>query len=1168
MAQSRFIRNEELKIQNESLRSPSTGPNFKSSLPEEDKTSKFLNNFSICEQANMFFETRSSNSSESSYDGCHGSFNRQRTTSEMNGGELRVFVSYEQSRSFSTHNPPIQASVLKLSCAEGKSEAMNGASTFLPSSANEISPMHASALQHAKQRRLQSSPDNTLSTGCDQLHRSTCHFCRMSGSLRCTRCKQVYYCSVECQRKDWQMHSVVCKLVKHNADKVEDSAKSLDEIKKKENLCMNTSKTEERGKKTMYSDLTTLELKKNMKIVGTVTQFNNPSEFYIQVKSPEVLSNINKLSVKLKDYNGINQGEYIPAKGEVSVGQYTLDQTWYRVLIKEVDILKKSALVLYIDYGNGENLLLNRIKRLHQDIAHIPPCAIKCCVANVLPAEEKWNANCSKAIAPFLIGKCCSFTVIDVLVDEMPYFVVDVVLADSGKHLHEILLEIGCSLNSKSRSSNKENSVTGSTVEKISIQEKKLEHKGLDHSGCQTRKVILPSIGDTFLGMVAHIQTPGDFFCQQMGNGCKLTELQVSLGEYCDTISATPDFCPAVGDLCCAQFTEDKQWYRASVLSYISEKTALVGYVDYGNIEVLPLNKLRPIIPKLMELPVQAIKCTLAGVKPASGTWSTESTSVMKKLVQNKVLTIRVINEKDKTFVVKLTDESRTPTINVSKYLLELGCVVEEATTVPAVLETSTGTLQKMRGQQLDKIDWSRVTLTAKQVVNVFVCVLHNPSKFYCQLLDNNGLNALEELNISLAAYCQKTAPNISKVTKGDVCCAYFSGDGRWYRALVKEASSFEAFKVLFVDYGNCEEVTLDKIRQITSTFMKLPFQAIKCSLSGVRPINKEWTAEATTTLETFTAGKKIQARVVSLTRNGVEVELIDNSESGPIVISEYLIKNNLALKKEIVSDLNVQPGELTDSDSQGCIQWTTTEFPVGETVPIHVLDVTNPGLFYAVPTKMKVDLQRLHKLMTGLADYCNSQNDSSFKPKVGEPCCARFTGDDTWYRAVVLEVSVSEVKVAYADYGNVEILPLSRLLPITAPYLELPFQILKCSIAGIMELDGKCSILAAEKLKSFLLNECVTITVKGVNKNIHIVTVKKKSGTHTMNVADELVIENSAKDSNIENRCVKNTKCCCMELRKQVTKLEQIIYFLLKDRFGEEKVPEMIKLFEEAVLE
>lgn len=57
--------------------------------------------------------------------------------------------------------------------------------------------------------------------------------------------------------------------------------------------------------------------------------------------------------------------------------------------------------------------------------------------------------------------------------------------------------------------------------------------------------------------------------------------------------------------------------------------------------------------------------------------------------------------------------------------------------------------------------------------------------------------------------------------------------------------------------------------------------------------------------------------------------------------------------------------------------------------------------------------------------------------------------GDDNWYRAVVLEVGVSEAKVIYADYGNVEMLPFSRLLPITASYLELPPQIFKCSIAG-----------------------------------------------------------------------------------------------------------------------
>lgn len=62
-------------------------------------------------------------------------------------------------------------------------------------------------------------------------------------------------------------------------------------------------------------------------------------------------------------------------------------------------------------------------------------------------------------------------------------------------------------------------------------------------------------------------------------------------------------------------FSEDDQWYRASVLAYASEESVLVGYVDYGNFEILSLKRLCSITPKLLELPMQAIKCVLAGRK-------------------------------------------------------------------------------------------------------------------------------------------------------------------------------------------------------------------------------------------------------------------------------------------------------------------------------------------------------------------------------------------------------------------------------------------------------------------------------------------------------------------------------------------------------------------------
>ncbi|KAJ7325220.1 hypothetical protein JRQ81_018240 [Phrynocephalus forsythii] len=893
-------------------------------------------------------------------------------------------------------------------------EAMNSLN-MLSSAAKAKNPAPSS-----KQKRLQSSPDTVLSLVCDphlnSLHKPTCHFCGLFGSLRCRKCKQIYYCSVDCQRKDWQIHSMVCKPIELNSDKVEDNAKSPDEIKKKEGeLSVNTNRTEEQNKATMFSDLTPLGLKKFMKIEGIVTEFFNPSEFYVQIKSPEVLSNIRKLTEKLKDCGGNNLDEYIPTKGEVSIAEYSVDKRWYRVLIKEVDIHQKSVEVLYIDYGNEEKVSLSKIKQLDKDIAHFPPCAIKCCVSNIPKTTERWNAKIRNIVGPVLIGESCSLTILNILTDEMPYFDVDVILLSSGKHLDKLIMEMYHEWISKAVRNKKDKASTSSILEKVSIQDKRTENK--DHSGCLTPKVISLAIGDVFLGMVAHIQTPGDFFCQHIENGCKLAALQGSLHEHCEKLSAIPDFHPAVGDMCCAQFTEDKQWYRASVLSYISETTVLVGYVDYGNVEVLQLCQLRPVIPKLMELSLQAIKCTLAGVKPATATWSAEATSVMKKLLQNKVVSVKVMDKKDNTFVVEITDESVTPCIDVSRYLLKSGFAVQESPTDLKVVKPniSLGEVNVLSaGETVDKVDWSRVTLKPQQVVDVMVCVLYNPSEFYCQLLTNNDLNALKDLNISLAEYCQKTAPRISKVTKGDLCCAYFSGDGRWYRALVLDATTLKLCKVQFVDYGNYEEITLDKVRQISSSFMKLPFQAIRCCLSGVRPTKKDWTKEAIATLQICTAGKKLQAKVVSIIADSTEVELIDISSSKPIIINHILINEDLAVKNEM-SNQSLMAGELAATDFQEVspwTQWITTEFAVDETLSVHVLDVVNPGLWYVVPAQLKVDEQKLCKLRTELADYCNSQNEHTFKPEIGQACCARFTGDDNWYRAVVLGISVSEVKL------------------------------------------------------------------------------------------------------------------------------------------------------------
>uniref|UniRef100_A0A8C3PH90 Tudor domain containing 1 n=1 Tax=Calidris pygmaea TaxID=425635 RepID=A0A8C3PH90_9CHAR len=836
----------------------------------------------------------------------------------------------------------------------------------------------------------------------------TCHHCGLFGSLRCSQCKQIYYCSADCQKKDWSTHSVVCE---------PGNSTSVDFLK-----------TEEPIKKIMLWDLQTLGIKKAMEVQGTVTEFKSPSEFYIQMSSPEVLDQINKLYVKLQDCYGntVIQEQYIAIKGEVCVARCSLDQTWNRALVKDVDILQKKAQVFYIDHGNEENVPLSWVKALHKDMELLfPPCAIKCSFANYDPKEKGWNEGIT-SFSSQLMGKRCSVTVVDILQEElMLSFAVDIVLPDFGKYL----VAWGLSKGSK---------------EKIPKDEEFL------HCANSVTEYLCTSVIITRLRMFQnlYILTSG-----------QLAELQVSLNEHCDKFPSSPAFRPAVGNVCCAQFTEDNLWYRAAVVEYVSEDTVLVGYIDYGNREVLPLTKLRPMIPRLMDLPAQAIKCTLAGIKPPLGAWTSKTTLLMNQLVKDKVFTVKVVDKDDVRFVVELVDASVTPVINVSSCLIEKGCAAGESKmALPAIRVSDV----KANGEYdcVLVCKWSKLTL--KQTVDVIVCTLYNPGEFYCQISNNSELLALNSLNKSLSEYCQKTPPNIIKPENGDPCCALFSDDGNWYRALVQNVTSDGTVKVFFVDYGNVEEVPLDKIRPISSSFLKLPFQGIKCWLSGIKPGSSKWIPEATARFHRYTAGIKLQARVTSLSSDGAGVELIDNSTGHPKVINEILTSEKLAVK-EILQDKKNFPNKSDNKkvkhklSSVHCIfllflletslgHWKPIELAVDETVSVCVTEVISPDLFYAVPVQTKGKEKSSLQLIE-LEGYCKSCKNQPFKPKLGDACCARFSGDGRWYRALVLKASQSVVKVLFADYGNTETLPLSEVLPITDSYLKLPFQTITCSL-------------------------------------------------------------------------------------------------------------------------
>ncbi|XP_063163878.1 tudor domain-containing protein 1-like [Candoia aspera] len=130
MAQRLQIKNKEFKSPNHSLRSPSTSPNFKNIVLDEEKAPPLLNNFSICKQAKLFVANRGSGSVENNLDG----YDHKIISLNVTGGGVKAPP--ENSLQFVTQFPPSQSPVSKLSSPEGNFKIMNTSS-----STKKISPV-------------------------------------------------------------------------------------------------------------------------------------------------------------------------------------------------------------------------------------------------------------------------------------------------------------------------------------------------------------------------------------------------------------------------------------------------------------------------------------------------------------------------------------------------------------------------------------------------------------------------------------------------------------------------------------------------------------------------------------------------------------------------------------------------------------------------------------------------------------------------------------------------------------------------------------------------------------------------------------------------------------------------------------------------------------------
>ncbi|KAM3860004.1 tudor and KH domain-containing protein [Diretmus argenteus] len=131
--------------------------------------------------------------------------------------------------------------------------------------------------------------------------------------------------------------------------------------------------------------------------------------------------------------------------------------------------------------------------------------------------------------------------------------------------------------------------------------------------------------------------------------------------------------------------------------------------------------------------------------------------------------------------------------------------------------------------------------------LEVYVSAVENPNHFWIQILGVRSLQ-LDKLTEEMSRFYNNGSPTeqrVESIVVGDIVAAPYQLHETWNRARVLGVLGSGLVDLYYVDFGDNKELPRDSLRSMRSDFLSLPFQAIECSLAGVRPAGEVWTEEA-----------------------------------------------------------------------------------------------------------------------------------------------------------------------------------------------------------------------------------------------------------------------------------------------------------------------------------
>ncbi|XP_077073070.1 RING finger protein 17 isoform X4 [Siphateles boraxobius] len=624
---------------------------------------------------------------------------------------------------------------------------------------------------------------------------------------------------------------------------------------------------------------------------------------------------------------------------------------------------------------------------------------------------------------------------------------------------------------------------------------------------------VTPKINVEFNAMVSHVNSPSDFYVQQVEN-MEYLLLHSKLQDCYSHPNAAQEFqiyCPSISHACVASY--DQEWCRVQVTGFPGGRMVEVRYVDFGYRKTLSVKDLRQIKDEFFALPEMALWCSLNDVVSLQKTWSDEACDMFKELVEHKLITVMAKQSNTRPVPVCLYEIGDVfPGTSIEDILVRNGHAVSskqiqvkdtqalETTVWDPPFEEEVRSVVPTPPPALEELKPSLSLPTCLKDIRVRVTHVTSPGNIFVQLLQFDS--QLKRIHDTLKSLFSKSEMQEMHWEAEMFCAA--NNTGVWERGKVCSVCTSGVAEVLRCDFGNKVNLHVNNLRPLCADL--IGSFLLECNLSGIRPAGGRatWTATACDFISLYLTGAMAVMDIKEPTARPVLVSLFCSNRAGQNVnFADFLISEGLALKErktastfetvfsgECVLSEEVPGPQRKVSPSQTPPTSTprfnsppervqTRSYPPPELPPcgntlMSISAVSEQGVIYAMTHQAVNEFDRLRERLQQHIKTLPRQKNYNWKGVLG---CAVMGTDMFWYRGQVQEVIGGHVKVRYVDQGLVESIPVCHVYPVVLCE-DVPQLCVPCQINGVIPIGKGWQWDAVVLMKELLLGRSVNVYI------------------------------------------------------------------------------------------